>query len=300
MSERKVTLGADPELFLISSATGEYVPAYGLIGGTKTKPLALPGKPRGFFYQEDGAAFEFNIPEATTASSFTDRIQYAIQKSQQVLATSGLVLDLKNCAAELTLTPAQLQHPFANMIGCSPDWDGFTNTQRHGIGAGLMGNKRFAGGHLHIGYDTSLMPRHVMAQHIDLLVYMPLSGYDAGLRSDRASLYGVPGVYRPKPYGIEYRRPSSFWLNNPILATGLARLTFAVVARLLENIALTAKRYETWNLPRLQQLSSEGRAYEIRGELSDWDACHRCADEVLQYVAAYQAKSRALGDAAWA
>ena len=65
MSEQRFTIGADPELLLLT-ATGLPKSAIGLIGGTKQNP-----KPFGIGHvQEDNVMVEFNIPPANNRHEF--------------------------------------------------------------------------------------------------------------------------------------------------------------------------------------------------------------------------------------
>jgi len=66
---------------------------------------------------------------------------------------------------------------------------------------------RSAGGHVHI--ETSLNKRHVI-QACDLFLGVPSVLMDDG--EMRKQLYGKAGCFRPKPYGVEYRTLSNFWI----------------------------------------------------------------------------------------
>jgi len=62
MSRNKIeniTIGGDPEFFLKNKNTGEFIPAIGLIGGTKKEPIDIsPEGKTGYALQEDGVAGE--------------------------------------------------------------------------------------------------------------------------------------------------------------------------------------------------------------------------------------------------
>jgi len=77
------------------------------------------------------------------------------------------------------------------------------------------GDSRFFVGHIHIGYKSSL-PDWAVVQGFEALGYIPSileKGYD--YQPSRRRFYGVPGLYRTKPYGIEYRVPSNIWVQVP-------------------------------------------------------------------------------------
>jgi hypothetical protein len=76
----------------------------------------------------------------------------------------------------------------AKTFGCEPDFDAYLGGQQRRDGAmDILGNTRTCGGHIHLGGDFQC-PDFV------------------------AALF--PGVFRPKPYGIEYRTPSSVWTSD--------------------------------------------------------------------------------------
>ncbi|GAG31469.1 unnamed protein product, partial [marine sediment metagenome] len=71
------------------------------------------------------------------------------------------------------------------------------------------GLDRSCGGHVHLGGDFKC-PDFVAALFAELFI-----GFYAGMYAQpgdpRAGWYGKPGIYRPKPYGIEYRSPNNKW-----------------------------------------------------------------------------------------
>ena len=100
-------VGADPELFLIAKKGEEFakntvVPVFGKFGGTKTDPIKVkpdqlaklgfitkwdPNCVGGFAYQEDNAAFEFNIPAASTSEHFSQFINGFLAWADTTLLT---------------------------------------------------------------------------------------------------------------------------------------------------------------------------------------------------------------------
>ena len=52
---------------------------------------------------------------------------------------------------------------------------------------------------------------------------------------DRRQLYGSPGAHRPKPYGVEYRVLSNYWLKSPITVMLMYHLTKDVLTLVREN-----------------------------------------------------------------
>lgn len=214
---KQLLLGADPEFFVSRRAAPETaLPICGLLGGTKAAPVPIPGLPEGYFMQEDGLAAEFNIPPVSDEDAFVNAVTSATSQvlahlnrnlpppsRYAVHASPSAVFDVSG------LSPAALQ------LGCDPDLDAYaagsknppvTRTQLMDVrrpGA----EQRMCGFHLHIGYvdwlDYSLPP-FVVAQLMDIVLGLRTvaSGPSQGLRRQ---LYGRPGCFRVKPYGIEYR-----------------------------------------------------------------------------------------------
>lgn len=213
-----VYVGCDPEFFIKDMKTNKIVAAYDRIGGTKEAPIPvsslnsahkLDDDPGQFAYQEDGAAFEFNIPGSCSWD-------YAMERTRHMLRWSSAFLNGRGYkpafVASHEFKPAELTNPKAKIIGCSVDWDAYTESARKPFAAEEFGNFRFAGGHLHLNYDKNKVPAHIMVKFLDLLVGLPSVFWDEqGLRR---KFYGKAGLYREKSYGVEYRTLSNFWLRD--------------------------------------------------------------------------------------
>ena len=198
-------LGADPEVFL-QDKNNKFLSVIGKIGAGKFDPLQIPDMPKGFTLQEDNVALEFGIPPAASADEFVHHIQAVLEKGLSKLP--GLSFSKLSC----TVFPEdQMQHPLAHTFGCEPDFNAWT---------GLENPKpkpphpfmRSAGGHVHI--ETDLDPK-LVGRACDLHMGVPAVLMDDG--ADRKKLYGKAGAIRFKPYGVEYRTLSNFWIFNPDL-----------------------------------------------------------------------------------
>jgi hypothetical protein len=225
------TIGADPEFFLRDTRTGTVVPAIGLIGGTKEKPVPIPGLGKGYAMQEDNVMVEFNIPPVNSARRLHIAIVTAIRAlDEHIAGIGGGRLERDNAASRL-FSASALTHPQAMTFGCSPDFDAYTGGQKfaavqteHLNDAG--GAWRFAGGHVHLGYREALpfdLPEFVMAQFMDLWVGADTVAVESA-QGKRKEFYGLPGRFRPTPYGLEYRSLSNLWIHN-------SEWTFSVGAR---------------------------------------------------------------------
>jgi Phage phiEco32-like COOH.NH2 ligase-type 2 len=100
----------------------------------------------------------------------------------------------------------QMDHPNAHVFGCEPDFNAWT----------LKANPspqpphpfmRSAGGHIHV--ETKEDPVEVV-RAMDVYLGVPSVLMDEG--EDRKQLYGTAGAHRIKPYGVEYRTLSNFWI----------------------------------------------------------------------------------------
>lgn len=220
-------IGADPEVFVrqrtdkTKFGSLQIVPICGLVGGTKEKPIPITSIPMSarakavgqFAYQEDGVAFEVNVPASRSAEDFTYSIQTVVQHMTAMLADKNLTMDFSKPFH--VFTPEQLNLPAAREIGCSPDfnaWEGEAGVKRNPFSDKDLGNERFCGGHLHLQYNYNNVPRHIMAQFMDVVCALPTLFWDK--QGNRRKFYGLPGLYREKEYGIEYRTLSNFWLRR--------------------------------------------------------------------------------------
>ena len=76
MKLRNVTIGADPELFIINEKTKKVVSAVGLIPGEKGNPWRADDMPEGFGLETDNILAEFNIPPVKDGINFVNNIVY--------------------------------------------------------------------------------------------------------------------------------------------------------------------------------------------------------------------------------
>jgi hypothetical protein len=118
---------------------------------------------------------------------------------------------------ELPFHPSKLTHPNALEFGCEPDYNAWLGAEMRNprIDPKSVGNYRFAGGHIHFGFDTSKceIPVPYLVQMLDALVLTKHFAADHRvIGRTRCEFYGKPGSYRYTKYGFEYRTPSNRWL----------------------------------------------------------------------------------------
>lgn len=195
-------LGCDPELFL-QDQTGKLISSIGLIGGSKDFPMVIG---EGCAVQEDNVAVEFNTPPCATADDFVKAINFNLDYLRSV--AKGMQLDL--CIKPSgTFTDDQLEHPAAKEFGCDPDFNAWNGGRQNPRPSAENKNLRSCGGHIHI--ETKEDPIKIV-QAMDLFVGCAMVEFDTD--TQRRSLYGKPGAFRVKPYGVEYRTASNAWITS--------------------------------------------------------------------------------------
>lgn len=204
-----VTYGADPEILLFSPSENRHVTAIGLITGTKDKPTPITKD--GHFIQLDGVAAEYNIPPCKTKEEFIEHNNFVKEYINETIAKpNGYVLSQE---ATAEFTDEQLAHRCAQEIGCSSSirvWDMTIYSPSN-----YKDNKRHVGGHLAIGYanpdeETSFE----LVKALDL--FLGVGSVLLDKNTERRKLYGQAGDMRLKPWGLEFRPLSNFWIwdNN--------------------------------------------------------------------------------------
>ena len=201
------TVGADPELF-VENEKG-ILSAFGMVPGTKNKPHVVEG----FGLQVDGMALEYATPPANNENEF---ITY-INKGRELLAGylhPGQTFS-ENSHWEVDLT----QHVDEEVeLGCDPDYSAYTKSLNEPPNKYLP--MRTVAGHIHIGWrdpeiidDVHFDRCCMIAKSMDVMLGVPSVVMDQG-GEQRRKLYGKAGAFRPKPYGLEYRVLSNFWLKS--------------------------------------------------------------------------------------
>jgi len=217
-----ITIGTDPEAFVVN-ADGTVGISVGKIGGSKEEPRPVEGGA----VQEDNVLAEFNTDPASTAEEFISCIDRVVGQLDNILAPLGLSLLFKS-SHEYTAEQLAEGGEQAFVFGCDPDfncWAMDWNEGPQAEGATL----RTAGGHVHIGYDDPTeMNSLKVARACDLLLGVPSVLLDGDVR--RRELYGSAGACRFKPYGVEYRVLSNFWLQSDELKRWVFEQATAAVA----------------------------------------------------------------------
>lgn len=206
----KILIGADPELFI--KKNGHLVSAYGMFEGTKESPQRVN---KGAV-QVDGMAAEFNIDPASSSEEFVENITCVMDILEGMLEGCTLHADP---VAHFGKEMIEAQPEEAKILGCEPDFlawaDGKVNTPPD-----ASAPFRTGAGHIHVGLtegedtndqDYMLLCAEAVKQ-MDFYLGLPSLIFDND--TQRRSLYGAAGCFRPKPYGFEYRTLSNKWLSS--------------------------------------------------------------------------------------
>lgn len=206
------TFGCDPEAFVFDG--DKPVPAaMAGIPGTKEEPYEVLGGA----VQVDGMAAEFNIDPVDNYEDWESNITLVVDQLKSLLP-EGLELRFTS-AVTFDEDVFEKADDYSKALGCMPDvdaWTGGMNPPANPENPYL----RCAGGHLHVGWTENelLSDLQHMLNCQDLVKQFDwfLGGWGVLQDPDnrRRELYGRMGACRYKPYGVEYRVLSPFWVET--------------------------------------------------------------------------------------
>ena len=206
----KFLIGQDTELFLRQG--DDFVSAHGVIPGSKTNPYPV----KKGAVQVDGMALEFNTAPAKTANAFIININTVLSRLQEMVPDQFDMV----VSPVATFSPEYMaaQPEEAKALGCEPDFNAYTGEANPAPDASNL--MRTAAGHIHIGWKEDGDPWEASHMEDCMKIVRALDcvlGAPAVLierPNERRQLYGKAGAFRPKPYGVEYRVLSNFWVVN--------------------------------------------------------------------------------------
>lgn len=207
MNKDRVLLASDPECFAKDS--NGITSVAGLLSCSKTNKLDM-GDTR---IQEDNVLVEFDIDPHNNFEGFNNNLVKGINICADLLKEHSMDI-AKNISSHI-FTREQMSkfHESAFEFGCEPDYNALTgmrNPKPKAADAGL----RTAGGHVHFGFEHlgtySSDNQKILGVMCDYFLGMTAMMIDPDDR--RRELYGKAGACRWKPYGIEYRTLSNFWI----------------------------------------------------------------------------------------
>lgn len=252
------TIGCDPEIFVYDGNKDVNVVSCGRFGGTKKSPIIIDTT-IGLGILEDGVTLEFNINPAKSMTEFHANMKTAVKQLTGLIKKQGLIpnpVDTHRFDLE-TLN----KFPQAMVFGCDPDFEAFKHgEERMPPMPDDLGGVRCAGHHIHYGVNWERTKTPVWA----LVKFMEAFGtlfdtYSTQHISERREWYGLPGLYRPKSYGFEWRSPAR-WVRGYFNGHNVKHNLVAECHTLLTGL-----------------LANEKRAFELH-KIIDW----REVDNVLR------------------
>ncbi len=219
MSRRIITIGTDPEVFLRSKSTGEFVSAHGMFPGTKHEPFALGNYG---YMQVDGHALEFNTHPAANEDEFVTAVTNIFEavKKEVERVDPDLEIALEPIA---TFDPVYFDSlpVTSKVLGCDPDYSSETGDI---LSAPDIADKaiRTSSGHIHIGWtnfddvydDEVFAQRLFIASKVTPHLLKVSKRWETAASDERRKYYGREGAFRPKNYGVELRTLDCLWLAD--------------------------------------------------------------------------------------
>lgn len=215
------TVGTDAEFFL-KKPLGSHISGHGIIPGTKDKPHFFKDNTS---CQLDGVALEIGIPPARTAMMFDAFIKRALDNVEdQFLKKNKVLLDRESTTVFFDKEYYDKEIPEeCKVLGCTPDRDAYKDGAINIPPTIIHSDKgvmRTAGGHIHIGWTKVADPNsqeHIwdcvmLIKNLDFIYTMFEPWFDHD--TTRRQMYGKPGCFRTKTYGVEYRTPSTAWTKS--------------------------------------------------------------------------------------
>lgn len=214
-----ILIGADPEVFLRSKSTKDFVSAHGLFKGTKKRPVPLGNYG---FMQVDGHALEFNIKPAESEDEFVLFTTESFRLLKEVVNN-------KDDDLEIVLEPVANFDPdyfeslpfSSKVLGCTPDFSALTGQVLDPPDISVV-PIRTSSGHIHVGWTNGadafkpgeFAMRQEVARRLTPHLLRVSAKWETERSAERRIYYGKELSFRPKPYGVELRALDCLWLES--------------------------------------------------------------------------------------
>jgi hypothetical protein len=249
-----VMMGCDPEFFFVDGrgkviGSEKVLPEKGL-KYDEAKPNTYFNNENTYNYDKpifiiDGVQAEINPEPNTCRALLANDIHACFLKLRKMLKKNGHKLSIKfDPLVNITQKELDSLSEKSRIFGCDPSLNIYQTRNQARIRVNPKKYlKRSAGGHIHLGADTwqrvlrrKLKNAEVVVPILDLVVANTCVLIDRhpGNKERRAN-YGRCGEYRIKPYGIEYRSISNFWLNAYQLMSFVMGLSRQAVDMIYES-----------------------------------------------------------------
>lgn len=257
------TFGADPEMFIVDS-DGNAVSAAGLIPGTKEEPYPV----KFGAVQVDGMAAEFNIDPASNFAEFNRNIIAVVGQLTKMLP-HGLSLA---CRPSIVFSPEAFEATSeeSKMLGCTPDFNAWTDRLNPPPDPSDNPLMRCAGGHIHIGWEvddpdslTHVINCRDLVKQLDW--YLGAWSLQMDDDTNRRKLYGKAGACRIKPYGVEYRTLSNFWVSSVARRRAVWNRTQQAILDMRNHYA--PERLPKWNSALVEAINTSRRNSTLEARL---------------------------------
>lgn len=225
-------IGCDPELFLFDNVLDRIVPACGIVEGSKESPIMLIN---GGMVQLDGTVLEFGTPAVEPeGSNFSNALTDTLNIIRKQLSDKyGSRYELR-CGASAAYSPEDIANNHEGLVvGCSAQYVMLNpENPRRGIleSTGVLSPECVPiGGHLHFGFvdkmDSRIVEDYSAIRYVTNMkrasVEYIMQDVNCQATNNRKDVMGFPlstPTIRVKPYGIEFRNLSSYWLACPLIA----------------------------------------------------------------------------------
>jgi len=262
------TFGADPELF-VANRRGVILSCHDMLPGTKADPYPVEGGA----VQVDGTAAEFNVDPSSSFEEFNGNIAKVLTELQGMLPHRHFLVGRSAHVYEKEYFDSL---PYSAIeLGCMPDYDAWTGKRNPKPKLPGYHTLRTAAGHLHIGWQREDGKDHDLRDQsfineANLLIQLMdwhVGAWACTVDTDqtRRMLYGKAGACRYKPYGVEYRTLSNFWVMDPELRRQVWNRTQVAVADFVQLRA----NVEEPALPR-EDLIMFINTGEMTSTIRDW------------------------------
>ena len=223
--------GSDPEFFFTTNGQ--------VVGSEKIIPPAgiLTGNSK---FVIDGVQAELNPSPNTCRANFGNEISRCFRELYNKLKAEGKNVEVSfNPLVNITQEEMDSLSEKSRQFGCAPSLNAYTGAESKIKVDAAKYLCRSAGGHIHIGHNSSgpllkiLHDVQKIVPFLDLMVGNTCVLIDRDESNvERRRVYGRCGEFRTKPYGLEYRTLSNFWLRSyqlMSLVLGITRFAVNVV-----------------------------------------------------------------------
>lgn len=236
------TVGSDPELFFVKD--GEVVPSN----------LVVPAEGSNRVIR-DGFQGELNPLGNSCRQTAGSNLAFAFLEAVRLARAVGAEVSMR--VGHVIGDDAWSKTPLMmRRFGCNPTLNSSeTNPKRV---TGLRERFRAAGGHIHVGYTKTKLMSDInkIVEVMNIVVGNTCVLVDRDPDNARRRInYGRAGEYREKPYGLEYRVLSNFWLKSYTLwsmASILVRNSLAI-----HNAGLSDELISRFDIKKVRQAINE-------------------------------------------